>query len=84
MAKSLEEFRATKNIVVKDKSWCDEWAIGQESQQIAEYEGGCFIFLYLNAPCMLVIANETWTDSDISQLETVLYDEWYLREIASD
>lgn len=81
MTKSLQEFRATRQIVLKDADWCKDWAIGETSQRIAEYEGGCFIYANEGEPFHLVITNCEWQADNIEELEEILYHEWYLPEV---
>lgn len=82
MALSLNEFRKTRALVTKDAAWCANNAIEKESQQVLEYEGGCFISVNGHGNYNLHIGRDEFNSSDVAELEKILYQEWYLREIA--
>lgn len=81
--KTLAEFRHERKFVTKDKEWCDQYSIGNESQRVVEYPGDCFITVEDDQQYWLVIGNQEWTSPNLAWLEFQLYKEWYLREIAA-
>lgn len=79
---SLEEFQATKKYEVKDKYWCEQFSPENETQAVYEYSEGCYISIEKDGNFSLLIGNNEWYQTDLAQLENILYTEWYLREVA--
>jgi hypothetical protein len=79
---SLEEFARTRQLVVKGPDWCEEYAIGETSQEVMEYAGACFIYVYGPTTYSLIVGSEEWQSENLAELEQKLYEIWYLTEIA--
>lgn len=81
--KTLAEFRNERQFVIKDKDWCDEWSMGKQTQAVVEYAGGCFIYVCADGQYQLNIGTQEWASPNLAELESRLYKEWYLPEIAA-
>lgn len=82
MAMSLAEFSATGTLVTKGADWCEEYASGQTSQEVMEYDGMCFIYVVGPSMYTLIIGSEEWQSEDLAELEQKLFETWYLNEVA--
>lgn len=77
---SLEEFRAAGVLVTKDKAWCDANGIEADSAKVMWYPGGCFISVESDG-YSLIVGRDEWRSNNLSSLESILYQNWYLPEI---
>ncbi len=77
---SLAEFRAAGVPVTKDKDWCDANGVEADSAEVMWYPGGCFITVESNG-YSLIIGRDEWQSNNLSSLESILYQNWYLPEI---
>lgn len=79
---TLEQFRATKVAGLKDAVWCHNNGLAEDYVNAAEYAGATYILIDDENSFSLYIGNQSWASSNLAELEKILYDEWYLPEIA--
>lgn len=82
-ALSLKQFRATRKEVndLADTAGYDSGDLMTNSAYV--YEGDCYIERYeTEGDFYLAIGCHEWISSDLAALEKILYEQWYLPEIA--
>lgn len=58
--------------------------ITNREETVMMYPGDCYITIQSNGRHHLQIANEEWIEDTLAELAPILYEQWYLREIAND
>jgi hypothetical protein len=79
---TLEQFAATRQLILKDMVSDMEWCKVNDCHQqlIAEYAGKCFIGIFESGH-QLVIGRSEYQNDNLAELERILYDEWFIPEV---
>jgi hypothetical protein len=81
---TFEEFKASAVRYDHDNTPANLLDVGQDEGEglIAYADATCFIFIG-DMKYRLHIGNEEWLSSNLEQLERILYNLWYLHEVAA-
>jgi hypothetical protein len=80
---SLDEFRKSKKVAVKDAQWYEENHPGGQSDTVLEYaDGFCFLMQLEGGSYYLCLGNMEYQHTDLAPIEETLYHDWYMLEVA--